>query len=92
MSANNQVINDDKTHVMIMGTKGTAARREEVTMQAGPHLIRPTRTEKLLGVQLSDNLKFRDHIIDSNNSKIRQLTYSISWLKLVSIRQILRHN
>ena len=49
MTANKLVINADKTHLVVMGTKATAARRHEVVLHAGGHLIRPTRTEKLLG-------------------------------------------
>ena len=49
MAANKLVINADKTHLLVMGTKATAARRHEVTLQAGEHLIRPTKTERLLG-------------------------------------------
>ena len=49
MAANKLVINGDKTHLVVMGTKKTAARRQEVSVQADGHIIQPSRTEKLLG-------------------------------------------
>ena len=48
MAANHLVINADKTHLVVMGSKKTAAKRDEVFLQAGEHRIKPTRTEKLL--------------------------------------------
>ena len=55
MAANRLVINAEKTHLIVMGTKATVGRRNEVVLQAGEHSIRPTRTEKLLGGHISDN-------------------------------------
>ena len=52
MAANHLVINADKTHLVIMGSKKTAARRHEVALQAGDHTIRHTGTEKLLGANI----------------------------------------
>ena len=46
MGANRLVINSDKTHLIVMGTKATAKRRAEVSVQAGQHTIKPI---KLLG-------------------------------------------
>ena len=52
MAANQLVINAEKTHLVVMGTKKTAARRHEVILQAGDHSIVHTRTEKLLGANI----------------------------------------
>ena len=49
MAANKLVINADKTHLIVMGTKATAKRSGEVILQADQHVIAPSRTEKLLG-------------------------------------------
>ena len=43
MAANRLVINSDKTHLVVMGTRATAKNRTEVTIQAGQHIIRSTR-------------------------------------------------
>ena len=63
MAANKLVINGDKTHLIVMGTKATAARRDEVAIQAEEHVIRPTTCEKLLGGHISQDLKWRVHIL-----------------------------
>ena len=52
MHANKLVINPDKTHLMVMGSKKHTAARKEVSITASGHLIKPTDTEKLLGGQL----------------------------------------
>ena len=84
MAANKLVINADKTHLIVMGTKATAARRHEVTLQAGEHTIRPSMTEKLLGGNICENLKWREHLLDNEQSLVRQLTSRINGLVKVS--------
>ena len=68
MAANKLVINSDKTHLVVMGTKASARHRAEVTVQAGQHIVRSTRTERLLGGQVCENLKWREHILGSDQS------------------------
>ena len=40
------VINDHKTHLVVMAKKGQEAARETVTLQAGAHNIQPVQTVK----------------------------------------------
>ena len=63
MAANRLFINADKTHLIVMGTKETSKRRKEVSLQAGQHVIVPTRTENLIGGQ---DLKWKEHVICSD--------------------------
>ena len=86
MAANKLVINADKTHLIVMGTKATAKRREEVTLQADQHVITPTRTEKLLGGHVSEDLKWREHIIGNEQSLSNQLTSRVNGLLMVAAR------
>ena len=69
-----------------MGTKKTAARRHEVTLQAGDHTIDHTRTEKLLGVNICEDLKWREHLLGNEQSAVRQLTSRINGLLKVCCR------
>ena len=55
MIANKLVINDDKTNLMVLGTKGNRVVREQVEIQAGRFTITPTKTARLLGCELSDD-------------------------------------
>ena len=49
MHANKLVINPDKTHLMVMGSKKYSAARKEVSITASGHLVELTATEKLFG-------------------------------------------
>ena len=86
MVSNRLVINDDKTHLVVLGTKRTAARRNEVTLQAGNHTILPTKSEKLLGCHINEDLKWKENILGSDQSIIKQVTSRINGLSLVSYR------
>ena len=86
MAANKLVINAEKTHLIVMGTKATAKRREEVTLQADQHVITPTRTEKLLGGHVSEDLKWREHILGNEQSLSNQLTSRVNGLLIVASR------
>ena len=55
-----------------------------VTLQAGEHTITPSRTEKLLGGYISENLKWREHLVDSEQSLVRQLTSRLNGLVKVA--------
>ena len=84
MTANKLVINSDKTHLVVMGTRATAKHRAEVTIQAGQHMIRPTRVERLLGGQVCEDLKWREHILGGDQSLIKQLTSRVNGLHIVA--------
>ena len=60
MVSNKLVINDDKTHLVVMAKKGQGAARETVTLQAGAHNMQPVQTVKLLGGHISEDLKFEE--------------------------------
>ena len=44
MNGNKLVVNPDKTHVMVMGSKKMAANRRRVSMKAGEFTITPSET------------------------------------------------
>ena len=80
MAANQLVINADKTHLIVMGTKKTASRRNEVSLLAGDHNIVHSRTEKLLGAHICEDLKWKEHLLNNEQSAIRQLTSRVNGL------------
>ena len=84
MSNNKLVINPDKTHIMVIGTKKSALQRHQVSMMAGGFCIKPTETEKLLGGQVHQSLKWNQHIADSKSSLVKQLTSRNNGLKRIS--------
>ena len=86
MEANRLVINDEKTHLVVMGTASMSVKRNTVSLQAGIHTITPTKSEKLLGCEINEDLKWRQHILSSDQSTIRQLNSRINGLSMVSSR------
>ena len=85
MNSNKLVINPDKTHLMVMGTKRMAAKRREVSIQAGTFMISPTETETILGGKLHQSMQWNQHIRDGESSLLRQLTTRINGLKKISV-------
>ena len=83
INGNRLVINPDKTHLMVMGSKRISEARKQVSIQAGPFTIKPTEAEKLLGGNLHQSLKWNYHIRDSDNSIMKQLTSRINGLKKI---------
>lgn len=83
MNANKLVINPDKTHLMVMGGKKNNEKRKEVKLEAGAFTITPSQTEKLLGGQLHQSLKWNQHIRDHDHSLMKQLTGRINGLRRV---------
>ena len=83
-NSNKLVVNQDKTHLLVMGSKKSAAGRREVSIKAGPFTIFQTESEKLLGGQLHQSLEWNNHLCDHESSLVRQLTTRINGLKKIS--------
>ena len=84
MGNNRLVINDDKTHLVVMGSKANNMKRNLVEIIAGNTTIRPTPSEKLLGLNINENLKWHDHILTNEKSLLRNLTSRMNALSKVS--------
>jgi hypothetical protein len=63
MAANKLVINGDKTHLIVM-TSGDQSR--QISLSAGEHVVTASQTEKLLWCQISEDLKWKQHILLSD--------------------------
>ena len=86
MATNKLALNGDETHLVVMGSKKTGAHRDEVKLEAGPHTILPSSTEKLLGCQISQDLKWNKHILEGEESLVKQITSCINGLCMLSSR------
>jgi hypothetical protein len=84
MNNNKLVISPDKTHMMVMGKKNAEPLRQQISMMAGNFTIRPTKTEKLLGGQVHQSLKWNQPLTDGKTSLFKQLTGRINRLKRIS--------
>ena len=83
MNNNKLVINPDKTHIMVIGSKKAA--RDQISIVAGDCCIKPTETEKLLGGQIHQSLKWNQHLAEGKSSLLKQLTSRNNGLKKISI-------
>ena len=68
------VINDDKIHLIVMGTRKNPDRRKEVKVETGKVTVKPVPSEKLLGLHIHESLKFSEHCRDNQSSLFTKLT------------------
>ena len=85
-TANRLCINTEKTHSMIICTqkKRRHVNTAAVTLQTGTETISPSPVERLLGVQVHQDLGFGQHLVEGRNSLLCGLTRRISALKSIS--------
>ena len=83
MNSNKLVINPDKTHLMVMGSRKHRNMRKDVSILAGNHIIVPTESEKLLGGLLHQELGWGLLIRDHKASLLNQLNSRMYGLRKV---------
>ena len=84
MASNLLVVNGEKTKLIVFGNKTMNSKREDVSFQAGKHIIKPTASHKLLGAVVSQTLKWSEHIINNEHSLIKQLRTRLNGINLIS--------
>ena len=84
--ANNRLkLNDDKTHLLIMTTKQKQRIMNiDVQITTQNEEIKPIKTEKLLGIQIQDDMKWTEYIQNNDKSLLKQLTSRLNALKMIS--------
>ena len=81
---NKLVINNEKTHLVVMGSSKYAILRNQVTIDTGSVTIKPVETEKLLGLNIHQSLKWKEHLVVGNKSLLMSLTRRLNGLKRVT--------
>ena len=84
MGDNRLVINNDKTHLLVMGSLKHGDVRKRVSINTGTVVVTPKETEKLLGINIHQSLKWKEHLVNSKKSLIKMLSTRLSALKRVS--------
>ena len=84
MKNNKLKLNDDKTHLIVMGSGHRAQAAKLVEMKTSTEVIKPSSSEKLLGCWISENLKWSEHIRDNKDSLMASLNTRINALKKIS--------
>ena len=85
MGDNRLVINDDKTHLIVMGTPKYKETRKLVNIDTGTVVVRPKETEKLLGLHIHQSLKWGEHVINNEKSMLKTLATRLGALKKISV-------
>ena len=87
--SNKLKLNDDKTHLMAMFTSQARLSRErkgnisKVVIRTPLKNIETSRTEKLLGCWLHQDMKWGEHLQNNNESVLRYLNSRVGALKII---------
>ena len=82
---NRLIINNEKTHLLVMGTHRHAHLRASVEVDTGPVTKKPAESGRLLGANVTQSLKWKQHLLDGDNSLIATLSKRLNALiKLTS--------
>ena len=88
MAINKLAVNDDKTKVMAM-KYGRAEQDTKLSFQFGRAVIKESDSEKLLGMTISKNLDWTEHI-SSLESKLRFRLFSLRRMEQVVPKSLLK--
>ena len=85
MASHELKLNCDKTHVpLLMSDESRRAKRNfHIHLNTQKEIIYPTKSEKLLGGIVGQNLKFTEHIRDNEDSMVKILNNRLNALKKV---------
>ena len=81
MSANKLVMNDDKTKFMIVSKNKESFKN--VSISASPKDVKDSSAIKLLGVEISADMKFNNFMSDSKHSIYKQLLSRVNAIKIL---------
>ena len=86
MASNKLVLNSDKTRLLVMAPEPKHKKHGNygIQLDTGKELILPQDHEKLLGVQISSNFTWNEHLKNNEFSAHRQITSRINPLKKIS--------
>ena len=81
------MLNEDKTHLVVMCSSQSRYRSQSaslVKIDTGSEFIKPTSTQKILGCHIQNDLKWTEHIRYSEDNLLKSLNSRINALKLIS--------
>ena len=77
-------VNGDKTHAMLLTTaQNRRLNNLDLTVNFGNKQQRSSKVERLLGLQVHENMKFREFIQDNEKSLIKGLNTRLNALKQI---------
>ena len=87
MAANKLSANDDKTHILVV--RKDKNHPEELSFQVGNSTIKEKSSEKLLGMTVSNDLKWTDHL-SKLEGYLRQRLFTLRCIEQQIPRSLLK--
>ena len=86
LTANKLKVNDDKTHLLVMSTRQKRHHRDTsmVTINTPTATITPSSVERLLGAYIHQNMQWREHILDNQDSLLKCLNKRVGAIRKIS--------
>ena len=86
LTSNKLKVNDDKTHLIVMSTRQKRRHRptNTMTINTPTAIIAPSTAERLLGAQVHQDMRWREHILESKDALIKELNKRAGAMKKIS--------
>ena len=86
LTDNKLKVNDEKTHLLVMTTrqKRRFIDTDSVQIQTPSAIIKPYSVERLLGAQVHQDMRWVEHILESESSLVKSLNIRVGALKKLS--------
>ena len=86
LTDNKLKVNDEKTHLLVMTTrqKRRFIDTDSVQIQTPSAIIKPSSVERLLGAQVHQDMRWVEHILESESSLVKSLNIRVGALKKLS--------
>ena len=86
LTANKLKVNDEKTHLLVMSTRQKRQHKNtsNMTINTPTAIITPSIVERLLGAQVHQDMRWREHLMDNKDFLLKSLNQRIGAIKKIS--------
>ena len=78
------MVNDEKTHLVVMCKRNKAPLRDDIEINTGSGIVKPFESERLLGVGIHQSLKWKDHILEGKCSLLCTSTGRLNAIRMAA--------
>ena len=88
MLGNRLALNNDKTHFMVIASQNQHRRNDNfgITLNTGTEIVAPSESERILGLNVQNDLSWNNHIINNEKSLSKSLSRKISALGKICLQ------